>query len=236
MATTQDALAYINSMNSRNRKAVPGFMKDRFPKVYVWSLYWRPLERRQGSLGMRIVPGCPDGQAVSEPLVIDGFIADEFDLGDGRGNMSWNAEAGTDVADDFIGARSYSAEMSTHTTNYEWYGVFRSAAEKPTIEELETAYAKLEKFQKMWLADGDRLALQGEKGLEQIGTPHREAAIWLKQPRSWSQPAVAMIECPGCGNSVKPYIAKCGSCGAILDRMKAIKLGLIPDDAPKGKQ
>ena len=230
MATANDALAFVHSMNKRNRKSIPDFMAKRFPPVYVYNIYPREQVRLLGSLGRFVIPACEPGKPYSKPLIVNGFIADEYDLGDGKGNMSWNAEAGEDVARDVVGYKSYSAELSPVSTNYEWWGCFIAKGEVPTKEELDEAHAKLEKCMKMWLAEGDRLSLQGEKGLEQIGIPHREAAMWLKQPRKWCDPAVAMIECPGCGTAVKPFIAKCGSCGAILDRVKAIELGLIPDE------
>jgi transposase len=35
-----------------------------------------------------------------------------------------------------------------------------------------------------------------------------------------------MAECPGCAEKIKPGVAVCKTCGAILDREKAAALGL----------
>ena len=40
-----------------------------------------------------------------------------------------------------------------------------------------------------------------------------------------------MQECPGCGERVKPGVAVCKSCHSILDREKAVALGLVPRGA-----
>ncbi len=44
---------------------------------------------------------------------------------------------------------------------------------------------------------------------------------WFYQPRE-------TVECPGCGEKIKPGFAVCKNCGAILDRAKAAALGLAP--------
>ena len=235
MASAQDALAFVQSMNHRSRKNVPAFMASRFPPVYIYNIYPRQHSVSLGGLGTYVIPACEPGKPYSKPCIVNGFIADEYDLGDGKGNMSWNAEQGEEVAKDVVGIGSYTAELSPLTTNREWWGCFIAKGETPTPEELSAAKEKLERCMKMWLADGDRLAGQGEKGIAQIGIPHIEASVYLKQPRQWSNPVVAMIECPGCGSPIKPYIAKCGNCGAILDRVKAIELGLIPDETAPAK-
>lgn len=50
--------------------------------------------------------------------------------------------------------------------------------------------------------------------------------------REWAPKAEAMTECPGCGERVKMNVAICKHCGAILDRGKAEKLGMLPASIP----
>lgn len=231
MATAADAVAYVTSLNRRIRKNVPEFMAKRFAPVYIFNIYPRAHRVMLGSLGEFHIPACEVGQPYSKPCIINGFIADEYDLGDGKGNMSWNPEQGEDVAKDVVGIGSYSEGLSTMTTNRQWWGCFIAAGETPTAEELEAARKKLEQNMKMWLAEGDQLVTQGKRP----EATHIEAAVWLKQVRQWSNPVIAMMECPGCGESIKPNIAR-HTCGAVIDKLKAIELGMIPDDtAPVAK-
>jgi len=231
--TTADAEAYVASMNSRTIQSVPGFLQDRFDAVYIFNIYNRAHRRQGYAGGEKTIPACEPGKPHSEPLIIDGFVPDFYMANGGTGNMSWNAEEGRNVAKDLVGIGSYSAGLSALTTDLTWWGVFIAAGKVPTQAELDEAHKKLEQTQKFWLAQGDQLAAQGK----QVESNHVEAAVWLNQPRNWANPIRAMLECPGCGNPVKPNIAKCGSCGAILDKIKAMELGLIPDTtAPSSNQ
>jgi len=253
--TTRDAELHIASMNSRNRKSVPTFMASRFPPVYIFNIYSKSHRRQGYAGGEYVIPPCESGQPYSKPCIINGFIADEYDLGDGQGNMSWNAEEGENVAKDVVGIGSTSPELSSMTTNLEWWGVFIAKNQNPTAEEqkdlaiakgekptkweLAQAKSKLDRLMARILSDGDRIApFQNDPKSEKLTQIHFDAAAYLKQPRNWANPVMAMQDCPGCGEPVKIGIAKCGHCGAILDRVKAMELGLIPDETVpvKGKQ
>src|SRR5205085_324388 len=47
----------------------------------------------------------------------------------------------------------------------------------------------------------------------------------------WIRAGVPMQGCPACGEKLRPPAAICKSCGAILDRRKAIEFGLLKDEA-----
>ncbi len=74
----------------------------------------------------------------------------------------------------------------------------------------------------------------------------RRAAAKLGMEKEWYYQVRETEECPGCGERVKPGVAVCKSCHAVLNREKALALGLIqppPDVAvqshrglPKGKE
>ena len=49
-----------------------------------------------------------------------------------------------------------------------------------------------------------------------------------RQGRPELQP-VKPSNCAGCGEKIKPGVAVCKNCHAILDRAKAATLGLVPD-------
>lgn len=60
----------------------------------------------------------------------------------------------------------------------------------------------------------------------EISDLHRRAAIALGVEREWAYVPMRMNECPACGEKVKPAVAVCKHCGAILDAEKAAKHGL----------
>jgi len=56
----------------------------------------------------------------------------------------------------------------------------------------------------------------------------RRAARMLGLEKPWLYDPKPMSECPVCAESIKPGVAVCKSCGAILDREKAAQYGLGP--------
>jgi hypothetical protein len=60
----------------------------------------------------------------------------------------------------------------------------------------------------------------------EISDLHRRAAIALGVEREWAYVPTRFAHCPACGEKVKPSVAVCKHCGAILDAEKAAKHGL----------
>jgi ribosomal protein L32 len=54
----------------------------------------------------------------------------------------------------------------------------------------------------------------------------RRAARELKLDKPWLYDPKPLSECPACGEKIKPGVAVCRTCGAILDREKAARFGL----------
>ena len=61
-----------------------------------------------------------------------------------------------------------------------------------------------------------------------INDVERRAAQYLGIEKEWFYQPRETVECPGCGEKIKPGFAVCRTCGAILDRVKAAALGLAP--------
>src|SRR2546425_13298119 len=59
----------------------------------------------------------------------------------------------------------------------------------------------------------------------------RRAARGLGLEKEWSYEPKPLVDCPACGEKVKPGVAVCRACGAILDRAKALQFGLLPAEA-----
>lgn len=229
MPTSAEAQAHIAAMGARQRRPLPAFVMQNADPVFVFNIYNRRHERLWNGRKF-IIAANPEGQKYTRTR-FPGVIAEEYDLADGQGNMSSTAhEARKVIQDDIIGLKSYAPKCDLMTTNLEWWGVLMSLKEVPTDAELRQAKERLVKFMTLFVEEGDRLYAQRNPNFQPIEI-HREAASWLGLKREWNTAPLQMIECPGCGTSIKPTVAKCASCGAILDRKKAMELGLIPNEA-----
>lgn len=222
MITAQEVAATVGNLNKRGRKSIPRDLAS-VPDVYLFNIYRLPHRRPMGSLGEFYVPACPEGQEYVRTAIRGAFF-DEYDEGEGK--LSWNYDSGKTVAAAIVGE---GCDDPLNNLPRHW-GVFWSVNEKPTAREIAQCRQLFVAKQRALLEQADKLALQGDKGIAQIQAVHRDAAVNLKQHRSWESgdAGTEMSECPGCGGFVKPGIAKCGSCGAILDFAKAYALGLTP--------
>lgn len=254
MPNSAEAMNFAMQHNRRSRQAVPSIMK-KVPAVYIFSVcpegFFDPMVYTGiGSFRLPIFNPDDPKQAkrgYSEPLSVPGVFAEEYDLFDGKMGLNlWEALPNPDDRTqpgfvlDIIGMGSSNPGLSAGTTNKEWFGVFYSTSETPSAKEVSDAKAKLTKMMTLLLNDADRLALQGEKGLNQISGTHRMAAKYLNQKRSWASLPEAMNTCPGCGEPIKPGVVAHmgnGGCGAILNMEKAIELGMVqPPQAPEQRE
>jgi hypothetical protein len=117
-------------------------------------------------------------------------------------------------------------EINSDAGERSFLGVFVCAGDAPTEDELRGARAKLEEFYRALVAAADREWERSHSFLF-IHDLQRRAAANLGLEKEWHYQVRETAECPGCGERVKPTVAVCKSCGAILDREKALKLGLI---------
>ncbi len=118
-------------------------------------------------------------------------------------------------------------EINSDAGERSFLGVFVCAGDTPTEEELRDARAKLDEFYRALVAAADREWERSHSFLF-IHDLQRRARrrIWACK-KEWYYQARETAECPGCGERVKPNVAVCKSCGAILDREKALALGLV---------
>ena len=116
-------------------------------------------------------------------------------------------------------------EINSDAGERSFLGVFVCAGEIPTEEELRGARAKLDEFYRALVAAADREWERSHSFLF-INDLQRRAAANLSLDKEWYYQVRETAECPGCGERVKPGVAVCKSCHAILDREKALALGL----------
>lgn len=105
------------------------------------------------------------------------------------------------------------------------HGIFVCEGPRPSAEELATATARRDGYYQRLITDGDTMWARGHS-FREISDLHRRAAISLGVEREWAYVPMRMNECPACGERVKPAVAVCKHCGAILDAEKAAKHGL----------
>ncbi len=137
---------------------------------------------------------------------------DIIDLGDNR-RMPFTIAA-REIAEDLL------QDLQDH-------GVFLCAGAEPSAEELAAATARRDAFHQRLVTDGDTMWARGHS-FREISDLHRRAAIALGIEREWAYVPVKMSDCPACGEKVKPGVAVCRFCSAILDEEKAAKHGLGP--------
>ena len=128
--------------------------------------------------------------------------------------------AAREIADDLC------REINSDAGERSFLGVFVCAGNAPTEGELRAAREKLDEFYRALVAAADREWERSHSYLF-IHDLQRRAAGHLGLEKEWYyQAPVYGGECPGCGERVKAGVAVCKSCGAILDREKALALGL----------
>ena len=116
-------------------------------------------------------------------------------------------------------------EINSDAGERSFLGVFVCAGDAPTAEELRDARAQLDEFYRSLVGAADREWERSHSFLF-INDLQRRAAANLGLDKEWHYQVRETSECPGCGERLKPNVAVCKSCGAILDREKALSLGL----------
>jgi hypothetical protein len=151
-------------------------------------------------------------RAAGEPyaLVTITSRGDALDLGDNR-RFPFTISA-RDIADDLL------QDLREH-------GIFVCAGERPSAEELTSATARRDAYYHQLISEGDTMWARGHS-FREISDLHRRAAIALGVEREWAYVPTRFADCPACGEKVKPSVAVCKHCGAILDAEKAAKHGL----------
>ena len=171
----------------------------------------------QRTYGTYQVAGCVQGQACAVTRILPRTAV--MDYGDKRTVPL--AISAWEIANDLC------REINSDAGERSFLGVFVCAGSAPTEQELSTAREQLDQFYRALVAAADREWERSHSYLF-INDLQRRAAASLGLQKEWftNTPGPA-AECPGCGERVKPGVAVCRVCHAILDREKALALGLI---------
>jgi hypothetical protein len=141
-----------------------------------------------------------------------------IDLGDKR-TLEFPISA-RDIAEDL--AREINADGGEAS----YFGVFVCETEVPHEDELAEARERLELFYVSLVNSADK---QWERthNVAFISDLERRAARELRLEKDWSYEPTMRNECPACGERLKPNVAVCRVCGAVLNREKAAQWGLL---------
>jgi len=183
----------------------------------------RPSETQAaGELGLPAVQATSQGEAYALTRVTPRTAV--MDYGDKRTLPL--PIAARDIAEDLC------REINSDAGERSYLGVFVCAGDIPTDDELRVAREKLEDFYRALVAAADREWERSHSYLF-IHDLQRRAAANLGLDKEWHYQVRNTAECPGCGERLKPGVAVCRVCGAILDRERASALGLGPNSGGK---
>ena len=133
-----------------------------------------------------------------------------------------------EIAEDLV------REINGDSGEGSYHGVFVAAGQEPTNEELVEARKKLEAFHLRLVETAD-LEWERSHNMMFITDLERRAARELRLEKPWLYDPKPMADCPACGEKIKPEVAVCRTCGAILDREKAAKFGLAEREEKSGE-
>ncbi len=110
------------------------------------------------------------------------------------------------------------------------FGVFVCTGETPAAEEIDRAERRLVEVAKRLVFEGDQEWARSHNYRE-ISDLHRRAVKRLGPEREWAYEPTEMTACPACGERIRPGVAVCRHCNAILDERKARQFGLTESTA-----
>jgi hypothetical protein len=180
--------------------------------VNISTQKWPPRQRTYlGSLSIA-APEPGEAYAITAVQGCKGVI----DLGD-RHTMEFAITA-REIAEDLA------REINGDSGEGSFHGVFVAVGAEPTEQELAEARVKLDAFHRRLVAMAD---LEWERSHNPmfITDLERRAARELKLDKPWLYDPKPQADCPACGEKIKPGVAVCRACGAILDKEKAAKFG-----------
>ena len=183
--------------------------------VNISQQIWPPRHRTYFGSLVVLSPKVGERFAVTPIRACKGVM----DLGDKR-TMEFAITA-REIAEDLA------REINNDSGEGSFHGVFVSAGPEPTDDELADAQRRLDEFHRRLVAAAD-LEWERTHNPMFVTDLDRRAARELHLDKPWLYDPKPQVECPACAEKIKPGVAVCRSCGAILDRAKAAQFGLVP--------
>lgn len=207
----------VNPMPEAQKKAA---LADTAYVCTITDVRWPGRSR---SYGVITIQPCEKGERFHVTLV-QGQV-ELADIGDGRcvEITTTAAQVANDIEQDINSGGVGTIEGVCY------YGIFAMDHPLPTEEELRDAEAKMNSYYE-YLVREARTLFQRPNMVNEITDVMRRAGNKLGIDEPWIRVVVQMQDCPGCGERLRPNVAVCKSCGAILDRARAIELGIIKEE------
>lgn len=211
-------------MSSFERRAVEEGSKKPFYIYSVNPVHEWPIQH--GQLGTVLIRKRPADKKLSEPTVIAGVIARQYDKG--LGKKEWFLEEGVEIVEDLLGC-SVKYPAPTQNNNLTTFGVFYTEVpfEDLQLSEQKTLLAdaneKMVRKLQMTILEADRFHAEGHGNW--IAQIHRDSLHFLnevtgaKEERPWAPIRITAgkVECLECGHMNKPHVRICYNCKAPLE-------------------
>lgn len=228
----------------------PGAFREPKFFVYIYSVSPKAFEvRRPPMIPLLNFKACPEGQ----DYVLVAKMPDLFEQNDrdiDSGEIRIRSHNGTKVALDML--CPYAVDMdsalppNTYTVDLRAQGVFLSATNPPSAEDVSKARKRLEKYYRGLLEKATALEYTNPKELsETLNEDYHLAADYFGEEYSWHRKRVkkaSKVPCPNCGDDIKAGVAfHKDSDGeyCILDWKRAFEAGRVSkkqyDDAMASK-
>lgn len=194
--------------------------------IYIYNVSHQRWQRDMGSLGAFTIMPCEPGKKHSKPLVIPGTVFEAIPVQMMPKKMEYREIDGMEVAKNILGIAPFQSPKQALSG----WGVFISESNPPKHDEIFAAEKALMDTAHTLVAEGDAYYNEGpDSASKNISVNHRWALGHTNQTRAWGQPSLVMMDCPGCGEPIKPNVVR-HSCGAVLDPKKALALALITQE------
>lgn len=243
---TKEVDSVLGSLNRRRSYPMSAFERrameeGRKKPFYIYSV--NPIHEwdvQQGQLGIVKIRKREEGKRVSEPTIIPGVVARQYDKG--LGKKEWFMEEGRDIIEDILGC-SERFPPPTQENNLLNFGVFfteKPFEDLPAKEQsklIEAATQKMIIKLQALVLSADRLHAEGHGNW--ISQINRDALQHLndisggKEERPWAPIRLAgmRIECPECGHMNKSHVRICYNCKFRLDgsRVDVAEVGQVTE-------
>ncbi len=202
-------------MRAQKEATIAGQSEGRWHPVFIVNVCEESWDVEQ-AYAHYTVPGRKPKERFATLKVTERQISSDT----GDNHLRYDMLTPREIAEDII--RQLSQEIGPDMGR----GVFLSQNGKPTEDELAGAETRLVNWYKQLVEEANN-EWERSRNSRMIFDLQRRAARSLGQEFEWCFDAKKLADCPGCGGKVKPNVAKCAHCGAILDRKRAEELGLI---------
>jgi len=255
----------LQAKNDKEIQPVPQELTDFAESnlIYIFNVAPYAHSIEHPSIGRLYIPACKDGEEYSQPAILKGL--QPYGVPVDMQVVEIRHDSGRLFALDLIGVGPYKDKSNSlmrrgvfiatgDTLNIDDQVPYRMAPkvvinvprwavsgkcpDTPTPKELQSARKAFEDWDIGLIREADQFwdAGPGAKGQDNITAQHREALRRRKQTRPWDQPIESLIDCPGCGDRVRPNIIMHRACGYVFDMKKAVAAGMIQPPQPPTPQ